>query len=119
MFDKPRVPIFAFFSYLLVLLIFSCHNGDRSSQETGIKRIPKTGVAIFNENCKLCHGADGRLGLNGAKDLTISKMPINERFNIIAHGKNLMTPFGALLETAEIDSVAAYTLILSQTITND
>jgi len=119
MFSKPLVPVFRFFTFAYILCFFSCQNADHSNQEAGAISAPKAGAAIFNENCKLCHGSDGRLGLNGAKDLTVSKMLINERVNIITHGKNLMTPFGGLLQRAEIDSVAAYTLKLSQTTTND
>ncbi len=119
MFGKPLVPIFCLFTFAYILGFFSCQNADHSNGEAGAVLAPKAGAAIFNDNCKLCHGSDGRLGLNGAKNLTLSKMPLNERVNIITHGKNLMTPFGGLLLTAEIDSVAAYTLKLSQTTTND
>ncbi len=68
------------------------------------------GMAIFRQNCVVCHGSDGNLGLNGAKHLSESILPVSERVNIITNGKNLMTPFRALLSPQEIDSVAAYTL---------
>jgi cytochrome c6 len=111
MLSKPIAPIFCFLS---VFYIFSCQNVAQTGQEAVASGSQKTGAAIFNDNCKLCHGADGRLGLNGAKDLTLSKMPFHERVNIITHGKKLMTPFGSLLKPVEIDSVAAYTLKLSK-----
>ena len=94
-----------------LVLFFACQNSDR---HPSTDNSTTTGGDIFSSNCKLCHGADGRLGLNGAKDLTISQLPLNERVNIITNGKNLMAPFGKLLTAAEIDSVAAYTLHLNQ-----
>ena len=70
------------------------------------------GSDTFNKNCKICHGSDGRLGLNGAKDLSISQMLFNERVNNITNGKNLMPPFGKILTPTEIDDVANFTLQL-------
>ena len=70
------------------------------------------GMAVFRKNCVVCHGADGKLGVNGAKDLTASELPIEGRMQIITNGKNLMTPFKAVLSEAEIKAVAEYTLTL-------
>jgi cytochrome c6 len=70
------------------------------------------GGAIFRRNCTTCHGADGKLGMNGAKDLTQSTMDADSRVAIITNGKNLMTPFKALLKPEEIAAVAAYTMTL-------
>lgn len=70
------------------------------------------GMAIFRRHCIVCHGADGKLGLNGAKDLSVSARTLPERLEIITHGKNLMTPFGTILSSQEIQAVAEYTLSL-------
>lgn len=72
----------------------------------------KSGPALFGQHCKICHGSDGRLGLNGAKDLSKSELSLSDRVSIITNGKNLMTPFGKILSTTEIDSLAAFTLRL-------
>lgn len=70
------------------------------------------GQAIFRQYCVVCHGADGKLGLNGAKDLTVSILTLEERTNIIANGKKLMTPFNEILSPEEIKAVAKYTQTL-------
>lgn len=70
------------------------------------------GQAIFRQKCITCHGADGKLGLNGAKDITQSKLSHEERILLITNGKGLMTPFGGLLNATEIKAVATYTLEL-------
>lgn len=73
-----------------------------------------SGAVIFEKNCKICHGSDGRLGMNGAKDLSISILKLSERVNVITNGRNMMTPFGKILSPDEIDSVATFTLRLKQ-----
>lgn len=75
---------------------------------------PPDGKQIFSRYCVVCHGADGKLGLNGAKDLTQSALNLEERITQIAKGKNLMTPFEELLSPAEIRAVAEYTLTLKR-----
>jgi len=71
------------------------------------------GMAIFRQYCVVCHGADGKLALNGAKDLTASILTLEERINIIANGKKLMTPFNEILTPEEIKAVAEYTQTLT------
>jgi cytochrome c6 len=70
-------------------------------------------VYLFRKHCTLCHGADGKLGLNGAKDLTVSQRPLAERIELIKQGKNLMPSFEKTLTPVEIEAVARYTLSLS------
>lgn len=67
------------------------------------------GKKIFDTYCILCHGADGKLGLNGSKDLTISTLKTEERIAQVTNGKGLMTPFKEILTEAEIKAVVGYT----------
>lgn len=67
------------------------------------------GKKIFETYCILCHGADGKLGLNGSKDLSISVLPIEEKILQVTNGKNLMTPFKEILTEDQIKAVVAYT----------
>lgn len=80
---------------------------------TGQQEAPD-GQAVFRQNCTVCHGPDGKLGLNGAKDLSLSALPLEERINQITNGKNLMTPFSGILSPAEIKAVAEYTITLKK-----
>lgn len=70
------------------------------------------GMAIFRQYCVTCHGADGKLGLNGAKDLTVSTLTLEERINVVTNGRKVMTPFNEVLSPEEIKAVAEYTLKL-------
>ena len=112
--------IMSYISTLLLcgLLLFSTacgstdeeksRGGDAAKNIPGAKTTPD-GMAVFRQNCVTCHGADGMLGLNGAKDLGMSTLTLEERINIITNGKKLMTPFKALLSPEEILAVAEYT----------
>jgi len=71
-------------------------------------------MTVFRQNCVICHGANGQLGLNGAKDLSKSERTLEERVQIITYGKNLMAPFRTILSPEEIAAVAAYTLTLKK-----
>ena len=70
----------------------------------------KLGENVFKTNCVICHGQDGNLAINGAKDLGLSKLTVDERIIMISEGKNLMTPFRALLSEEKIKAVAHYSL---------
>jgi cytochrome c6 len=106
---------------LWILLFFSaaCSSSvddkarSAASINPGAALVPD-GMAIFRQKCVTCHGADGTLGLNGAKDLSQSILPLEERINRITHGKNLMTPFATILSPEEIKAVADYTLTLKK-----
>ncbi|MCB0525800.1 MAG: cytochrome c [Lewinellaceae bacterium] len=102
-------------SSLVILTLISC--GDSEPENAIVADGDNEGKAaqLFNSNCKLCHGTDGRLGLNGAKDLTLSQLSVDERKSIITNGKNLMTPFGKVLSQNEIEMLAEYTIELKST----
>lgn len=90
-----------FFISAAVLFIFSC----------GEKKDPNAkadGKLIFEKNCSICHGNDGKLGLGNAKDLSVSTMDMDSRIQIISYGKPGMTPFKGVLEDNEIEAVAQY-----------
>lgn len=70
------------------------------------------GKAVFAKYCTLCHGEDGKRQANGAKDITLSQMPLKDRMVLIGSGKNLMTPFQGILTPKEIEAVAKYTTTL-------
>jgi cytochrome c6 len=107
--------------FLTFFVLISCgdasekikeHSEAASSKSNTVPSAKPDGMAIFRKHCVVCHGIDGKLGLNGAKDLSASPRPQSERIEIITNGKNLMTPFGKILQPEEIEAVAAYTLSL-------
>ncbi|GAA3918637.1 hypothetical protein GCM10022406_01540 [Hymenobacter algoricola] len=72
----------------------------------------EAGKAIFTQRCAVCHGPDGKKGLNGAHDLTKSNLNATGRVYLVTNGLGLMPSFKTELTPAEIDAVAAYSLTL-------
>jgi mono/diheme cytochrome c family protein len=68
----------------------------------------KNGEQIYKAACVTCHGPDGKLGLVGAKDLTLSPLSHAEKADLITNGKGNMTPFKGQLSEQEIEAVATY-----------
>lgn len=63
---------------------------------------------LFRTHCAICHGFKGNMMVNGAKDLTKSKIPLNEAVAQVYHGKGLMTPYKGILSDTEIVALAKY-----------
>lgn len=92
---------------ILAAFIYACANkggADNSNAAVGAK--------VYKQYCIVCHGVDGKLGLNGAKDLTVCKLTEAERIVQVTEGKNAMTPFKNILKPEEIKAVVAYTFTL-------
>jgi cytochrome c6 len=73
---------------------------------------PVPGQLIFQKNCVRCHGKDGRLGLNGAHDLTKSNLNTMGRTYLVTNGMGKMPSFSKVLTTAQVAQVVAYSLTL-------
>ncbi|MCB9233027.1 MAG: SirB2 family protein [Bacteroidia bacterium] len=48
------------------------------------------GQAVYSTRCQLCHGADGKLGFQGAKDLSQSELTDAQMSEIVRNGKGVM-----------------------------
>ena len=89
---------------LFVAITWSC------SQSNGSPMKVDPGEKLFKKYCVACHGLNGDMQLNDAKDLRESVLNQEERVLLISHGRGMMTPFQGLLTPEEIEQVAAYTL---------
>lgn len=100
------------FLSIAALTVFGACSSDAGKGNTATTDQTPDGKAIFKTKCQVCHGADGKLGLNGALDLTVSALSVEQRIEVIRNGRNLMTPFVGILSDAEIKAVADYTMTL-------
>ena len=64
---------------------------------------------VFKGNCAICHGFKGNMKLNGAKDLTASKINLENAVAQVYFGRGLMQPYKGILSDAEIIAVSTYT----------
>ena len=94
-------------SLLLAALVIACAGKGPNKYAAAVD-----GAAIFKKYCITCHGVDGKLKLNGAKDLSISQLSKSEKILQITKGKNTMTPFEGILSPMEIEASAEYTMTL-------
>ncbi|GAB3232711.1 hypothetical protein GCM10027346_20140 [Hymenobacter seoulensis] len=70
------------------------------------------GKILYTQNCAVCHGTDGKLGLNGAHDLTKSNLNTTGRVYMVVNGLGKMPSFKDQLTEEQIQQVVAYSLTL-------
>lgn len=89
------------------LFLFAC--GGNTENKT-VTNPPDEGKSIYEAQCSRCHGSNGKLGLAGAKDLSITTLTPDEMIPIITHGKNagMMPAYGNTLSADEIKAVTNY-----------
>lgn len=73
---------------------------------------PAPGQLLYQKNCQRCHGKDGRLGLNGAHDLTKSNLNVFGRTYLVTNGMGKMPSFQKTLTPAQVAQVVAYSQTL-------
>ena len=109
---KKQNKILAVASLLLIVGAYGLAEMSKKQKSKSMDAISEStvnGEELYNASCVSCHGADGKLALMGAKDLTKSAMDLNAKVEIIKNGKNAMSPFGAMLNDEQIKAVAEYT----------
>ena len=67
-----------------------------------------SGQKIYTEHCSRCHGDDGKLGMSGAADLSVSTLDIPARIDVIKNGKNGIMPAYVTIGDDQIKTVAEY-----------
>jgi uncharacterized membrane protein SirB2 len=102
---NKALAVLSVFIFLFIYRVGETH----SLTGTREKIISADAEKIYKQNCMSCHGADGKLGLGGAKDLSKSTMNTSEKENVIANGKGLMPKFKGQLDEQQIKDLAQYT----------
>jgi mono/diheme cytochrome c family protein len=107
--------------FALALLVYSCGGGEEKTgttqqpaqQETAAK---PDGSKAFQLYCSACHGAFGDAQINGAKDLGLSQLTVEERIQVITNGREgtTMVGFGDRLSPEEIAAIAEHTLTFAE-----
>lgn len=88
----------------------SQQNQNTASSSTSGSTAAADGKTVFKQHCITCHGANGQMGLNGAKNLKESILPMADRINLIKQGKGVMPAFAAQLSEKKIKAVAEYSM---------
>lgn len=104
---KNKNKVLASLSFFLIIASFSLAYKAKDYR-AGDKSIAISGKEIFEEKCSLCHGNDGKLGMAGAKDLSVSMMDHAGIVEIITNGKNGMISYKSTLSVEQIEAVSSY-----------
>lgn len=101
---KRRNKVLAALSLLLITGAFGLgeayHKRIGKKESSGSMTADNRGKMLYEDNCSLCHGSDGKLGASGAKDLTATQFGTGEIREIILHGKGAMRPINVSEEEA-------------------
>jgi mono/diheme cytochrome c family protein len=98
----------------LLLITGSFGLGEVYHKKKGIAKVDSStmatldGKALYEVNCASCHGGDGKLGMSGAKDLSVSTLDTNGMKEIIIHGKGVMP--AAQVNEAQATAISEYVI---------
>jgi cytochrome c553 len=104
---KKKNKVLATLSFFLIVVSFGLAHKAKDAKAGG-KTVAMTGKEIFTEKCALCHGDNGKLGMSGAKDLSVTQLDHASIVTIITEGKNTMAAYKSSLSAEQIEAVASY-----------
>lgn len=90
----------SFFVLAVGVVVYSCGSSEQTVQGN-------SGADIYNNNCVVCHGADGKAGMTGATDLSTSVLSHEAAVNVVMFGRNGMRAFNELSKD-EVEAVVAH-----------
>lgn len=94
-------------------LFVSCSNSEGNNQKSKTVEAQISGKDLYMNHCASCHGANGKLGVSGASDLSKSKMSVIEIKDILKKGRNGMPVMKEILGSEEnMESVSNYVIEL-------
>lgn len=100
--------------FTLIMVLLACSSATPDGTIMADSADKTAGELLFNLNCTLCHGRDGKLGLNEAKDLTVSTLTKAEMIALVRQGKGAMMPYKDILTAKEIDAVVEHVRTLGK-----
>ncbi len=94
---------------VLAIAIFSCGDGTKASANApGEQPDAIDDAELYTDKCAICHGDDGKAGVMGASDLSVSTLDPAAAVNVVKNGRKGMRAFGGELSNAEIEEVVKY-----------
>ncbi len=105
---KKSNKILAALSLLMITASYGLGEVGKKHREKGtvIAADKLDGQEIYEAKCGLCHGNDGKAGLSGASDLSVTQLTTDSIKSIVLNGRNTMVKVDITDEQAA--AVAAY-----------
>ncbi len=91
----------------LLMITASYGLAEIAAKNPGDKITDKNGQKIYEKKCARCHGADGKLGMAGAADISTTQLDTTAIANVILVGKGNMKKIDGLTDE-QAKSVAVY-----------
>lgn len=104
---KKKNKILATLSFFLIVVAFGLGHKTKDAK-AGVKIAAVNGKEIFEDKCTLCHGSNGKLGMSGAKDLSVTQLSHAGIVETVTNGKNTMAAYKDVLSPEQINAVASY-----------
>lgn len=101
--------------FLVFAAFAACNSTTKSNpviREATDNAIKIDAQGLFISKCSSCHGADGKLGMGGAKVLPDSRLTHSQIVVQIKEGKKAMPAFASQLSEAEINALADFVISL-------
>ena len=107
---KRQNKLLATLSVLMVVASYGLAEVYKKNPSVGEGLADKTnGAEVYaTANCVTCHGADGALGMSGAKNLAVTTLSDAELENVIANGKGAMPVYKEKLKPEQIKALVAH-----------
>jgi mono/diheme cytochrome c family protein len=100
-----------FVGVMLVLLTVGCL-GDGATETQRVVNL-ELGKTVYENNCRVCHGPEGRGIVSiGSADLTSARVKTlsrEQKVDQVTNGGEQMPPFAKALTKEEIEAVVDYT----------
>jgi mono/diheme cytochrome c family protein len=107
---KKQNKVLAALSLLLITGSFGLaevYHKKKGIPKEGQAVVTNDGESLYKANCVVCHGTDGKLGLSGAKNLSLSILDVAAIKEMIIHGKGAM-PAATQVNEEQAGVIAEY-----------
>ncbi len=118
---KKGNKVLAFVAVFLIIMSYGLAEMNKKASKgkaidtSGVSNPIEAGLLVYKNNgCVNCHGADGKLGGQGAKDLSVTQLSADAQKEIVRNGKATMQGYKDVLTEEQIDQVIQYVATLKQ-----
>ena len=99
---------------LMIISAYGLAEMSKKHSATTAASAGNNGQEIYTANCARCHGDDGKAGITGASDLSITQLDNAGISEIIKNGKGAMAGLGGTLSEEQTKAIAEYVQTLKK-----
>ena len=113
---KKGIKAWVLFAFILLISAFGLVEVSKKKLAAGDlhQATATSGNEIFTTACAQCHGDDGKRGVMGAADLSVTPLGQQAIISTIKNGKGTMVGYEGMLSEDQIKAVAEYVQMLQK-----